>query len=182
VDGSRQITQHLIALGHQKIAYLGNSRSGRTTQDRLSGFCQEMESAGLPVPTNYIYEVPGSEPENGVSALNHFLDLPDRPTALVCFNDMIAIGVLKGLQQLGIQVPEEFSITGFDNIIFSNYTNPPLTTFDQPKRFIGQKAAELILGLLDTTSNVYVPERKVHVLRGKLLVRKSTAPPPPDIR
>lgn len=182
IDGSRQITRHLLNLGHRKIAYLGNSDSGRTTQERLAGFCQEMQFAGLPIPSDYMYEIPGSQPEHGISALNHFLNLPDRPTALVCFNDMLAIGILKGLVQRGIQVPSEFSVAGFDNIVFSNYTNPPLTTFDQPKRFIGQKAAELLFGLLDATSNTSVPERTVHVLKGELLVRESTAPPPANIR
>jgi len=177
VDGSRQLTRHLIELGHRKIAYLGNSLSGRTTLDRLAGFRQEMESKGLSVPDNYIHEIPGSDPEKGILAVDHFLGSPDRPTALVCFNDMMAIGMLKSLQGHGIRVPDEFSITGFDNIVFSNYTNPPLTTFDQPKRFIGQKAAELILSLLCSTSKVNVPEQKIQVLQGKLLVRKSTAPP-----
>ena len=169
VDGSRQVTRHLIELGHRKIAYLGNSLSGRTTLDRLAGFRQEMESNGLAVPADYVYEIPGSEPEKGIQAVDHFINLPDRPTALVCFNDMIAIGVLKSLQQRGIRVPEEFSITGFDNIVFSNYTNPPLTTFDQPKKFIGQKAAELILNLLDTTTKTDVPEQKIQVLKGKFV-------------
>jgi DNA-binding LacI/PurR family transcriptional regulator len=182
VDGGRQLTRHLIKLGHRKIAYLGNSRSGRTTHDRLAGFWREMESAGLPVPEGYIHEIPGSEPEKGNLAVQHFLALADRPTAVVCFNDMMAIGILKSLQERGVRVPEEFSITGFDNIIFSNYTNPPLTTFDQPKRFIGQKAAELILSLLNPTSKNHVPEQKIQVLQGKLLVRKSTAPPPFNIR
>ena len=181
VDGSRQLTRHLIELGHRKIAYLGNSHSGRTTLDRLAGFRQEMESNGLPVPANYIHEIPGSEPEKAILALDHFLELPDRPTALVCFNDMMAIGILKSLQERGIRVPEEISITGFDNIVFSNYTNPPLTTFDQPKRFIGQKAAELILSLLDPNSKTNVPEQKIQVLKGNLLVRESTAPPPSNI-
>ena len=181
VDGSRQLTRHLIELGHRKIAYLGNSHSGRTTLDRLAGFRQEMESNGLAVPANYIHEIPGSEPEKAILALDHFLELPDRPTALVCFNDMMAIGILKSLQERGIRVPEEISITGFDNIVFSNYTNPPLTTFDQPKRFIGQKAAELILSLLDPNSKTNVPEQKIQVLKGNLLVRESTAPPPSNI-
>jgi len=181
VYGSRQLTRHLIQLGHRKIAYLGNSHSGRTTQDRLAGFRQEMESAGLSIPANFLYEIPGSELQNTVSAVQHFLDSADYPTALVCFNDMMAIGVLKNLQQRGVRVPEEFSITGFDNIVFSNYTNPPLTTFDQPKRFIGQKAAELILSLLASTSAVNVPEQKIQILRGNLLVRASTAPPPSTI-
>jgi DNA-binding LacI/PurR family transcriptional regulator len=181
VDGSRQLTRHLIELGHRKIAYLGNSHSGRTTLDRLAGFRQEMESNALPVPANYIHEIPGSEPEKGNLAVKHFLGLADRPTALVCFNDMMAIGILKSLQERDIRVPKEISVTGFDNIVFSNYTNPPLTTFDQPKRFIGQKAAELILSLLDSTSKTNVPELKIQVLKGKLLVRESTAPPPSNI-
>ncbi len=181
LDGSRQITQHLINLGHTKIAYLGNSRSGRTTQDRLAGFCQQMQLAGLSISPDYMYEIPGSEPEYTSRALNHFFGLRDRPTALICFNDMMAIVLLKALQQRGIQVPEEFSITGFDNIVFSDYTNPPLTSFDQPKRFIGQKAAELLLGLLETTPGNNPPNRKSQMLKGNLLVRKSTAPPSPGM-
>lgn len=181
VDGSRQLTRHLIELGHRKIAYLGNCHSGRTTLDRLVGYRQEMESNRLPVPANYVQEIPGSEPEKAKLAADHFLGLADRPTALVCFNDMMAIGMLKSLQEHGIRVPEEISITGFDNIVFSNYTNPPLTTFDQPKRFIGQKAAELILSLLDSTSKINVPEHKIQVLKGNLLVRESTARPPSNI-
>ena len=182
VDGSRQVTRHLIELGHRKVAYLGNSRSGRITQDRLAGFQHEMEFAGLPVPTDYVHEISGSDPENGMLAVGHFLDLPDRPTALVCFNDRIAIGILKGLRQREIQVPAQFSVAGFDNIVFSNYTNPALTTFDQPKRFIGQKAAELILSLLSSAAKSDVPEQKIQILKGKLLVRESTAPPPSNSR
>jgi len=177
VDGSRQVTRHLIELGHRKIAYLGNSSSGRTTKDRLAGFRYEMQSAGLALPNEYIYEMSGSEPEKGRPAAEHFLSLSDRPTAIVCFNDMLAIGVLKALQQLGVRVPEDISTTGFDNIVFSNYTNPPLTTFDQPKRFIGQKAAELALSLLNSTSDIHIPQQKIQVLGGRLLVRNSTAPP-----
>jgi DNA-binding LacI/PurR family transcriptional regulator len=174
VDGSRQVTHHLIELGHRKIAYLGNSLSGRTTLDRLTGFRLEMESNGLAVPAEYIHEAPGGDPENGIEASKHFLDLPQRPTAIICYNDMLAIGVLKGLQQLGIRVPEEISVTGFDNIIFSAYTNPPLTTFDQPKRFIGLEAARLLLGLLKHEQD---DGEKVKILKGELLVRASTAAP-----
>ena len=181
VDGSRQLTKHLILMGHRKIAYLGNSSSGRTTQDRLAGFRQEMEAAGLPVSDNHVYEIPGSEPDKSVSGVDYFLNLQDRPTAIVCFNDMIAIGMLKTLNERGVRVPQEISITGFDNIVFSNYTNPPLTTFDQPKRFMGQKAAELILSLLDSASKIGMLEQKIQVLKGKLLVRESTTRPPFNI-
>ncbi len=178
IDGSRQVARHLIELGHRRIAYLGNSLSGRTTLDRLTGFRHEMESKGLSIPSEYIHEVQGSEPENGIKASRYFLNLPQRPTAIIGYNDMLAIGLLKGLQQLGVRVPEEISVTGFDNIVFSAYTNPPLTTFDQPKHFIGTEAARLLLDLLNTPATEENPETpNVSILKGKLLVRGSTTPP-----
>jgi len=177
VDGSRQVTRHLIGLGHRYIAYLGNAISGRTTLDRLSGFKLEMEAAGLPVPEDYVHQVPGGEPEHGLAGLDHFLNLPHRPTALVCYNDMMAFGVLKGLQQGGVHVPGELSVTGFDNIVLSAYTNPPLTTFDQPKHFIGAEAARLLLGMLGKNSDKDTDSLKRQTLKGRLLIRFSTAPP-----
>jgi len=175
VDGSRQVTRHLIELGHRKIAYLGNANAGRSTFDRQAGFQQEMDLAGITVPASFIHQVPGGRPENGLSGLGHFLTLPVLPTALVCYNDMIAFGVLQGLQSAGIHVPAQISIAGFDNIIFSAYTNPPLTTFDQPKRFIGAEAARLVLGLLNGSEESAGP--KIQTLKGSLLVRASTARP-----
>jgi DNA-binding LacI/PurR family transcriptional regulator len=178
IDGSRQIARHLIKLGHRKIAYIGNSLSGRTTLDRLAGLRLEIKSAGLALPGKYVYQASGGSSSNGIEALKHLLALSNRPTALVCFNDMIAIGILKELQRLDIRVPEDISVTGFDNIFFSAYTNPALTTFDQPKRFIGAEAARLLLELLNTTSADDLPDQQnVKVLKGKLLVRQSTASP-----
>jgi len=178
IDGSRQVTRHLLELGHRRIAYIGNSASGRSTLDRWTGFRQEMETAGLAFPVKYVYEATGGSTEDGVTAAGYFLNLPVRPTALVCYNDMMAVGVMKGLQQAGIRVPNDISITGFDNIIFSAYTNPPLTTLDQPKRFIGAEAARLFLELLDTPLNQRSSTHKnVRILKGRLLIRESTAPP-----
>lgn len=177
VDGSRQITQHLISLGHQRIAYLGNSLSGRTTQDRLAGFQIEMQRAGLPVPEEYIYQVAGGDPQNGLDSMQYILSLPNRPTAIVCFNDMLAMGVLKGFSQAGIRVPEDISVTGFDNIIYSAFTTPALTTIDQPKRSIGMEAARLLLDLLNSDPEESSQTPKVKVLKGNLLVRCSTSAP-----
>jgi len=177
IDGSRQITRHLIDLGHKRIAYLGNSLSGRTTQDRLTGFQTEMESAGLPVPEEYIHHVNGGEPRFGLDGLEYFLQLEHRPTAIVCFNDMLAIGVLKGCSQKSIKVPEELSVTGFDNITYSAFTTPALTTLDQPKRSIGVEAAQLLLDLLNANNGKSPETAKIKVLKGKLLVRNSTAVP-----
>ena len=174
--GSQQVTQHLIDLGHQRIAYLGNALSGRTNQERLSGFRTQMQAAGLPLPDGFIHEVEGSDPEHGLSGVEHFLALPEHPTAIFCFNDLLATGVLKGLHQAGLSVPQDCSVAGFDNITYSAYTNPPLTTFDQPKREIGTQAARLLLGLLDHTE-ADSPPPTTQTLKGTLLVRASTAPP-----
>ncbi len=177
-DGSQQLTRYLIGLGHRKIAYLGNSASGRSTLERLAGYQREMKNAHIAVPADYIYQVHGGNPDDGLTGLDHFLNLPERPTAIVSYNDMMAIGILKGLQQAGIRVPEEMSVTGFDNILFSAYTNPALTTFDQPKLYIGTEAARLVLDLLKPDAGESsTGEPEIRRLRGKLLVRNSTATP-----
>lgn len=174
--GSQQVVQHLIDLGHKRIAYLGSARSGRTNLERLAGFREKMRAARLSVPTGFIHEVFGNDPESGLVAANHFLTLSERPTAIFCFNDMLALGLLRGLHEAGVTIPDDCSLAGFDNISFSAYTYPPLTTFDQPKREIGSEAARLLLGLLNSAEpDVKTP--KIHTLKGKLLVRDSTAPP-----
>jgi DNA-binding LacI/PurR family transcriptional regulator len=178
LDGCRQLTRHLIELGHKKIAFLGDSLSGRTSEERLLGYQLEMQAAGISVPEDYVHLVSGGGPEHGISAVNHFMERSDRPTAIVCFNDMQAIGLMKGLQQAGLDVPGDISITGFDNILFSTYTNPPLTTFDQPKRFIGIEATQLLLMLLRPLEEQPANLAGMKVLKGRLLVRKSTARPP----
>ena len=87
---------------------------------------------------------------------------------------MLAIGVLKGCSQKGIKVPEELSVTGFDNITYSAFTTPALTTLDQPKRSIGVEAAQLLLDLLNANNGKSPESAKIKVLKGKLLVRNST--------
>ena len=177
IDGSRQITRHLIELGHKQIAYLGNTLSGRTTLDRLHGFELEMKSAGLPIYGNLIHNENGGDAINGYQSVETFLKVQPRPTAIICFNDMMAIGVLKALDSAGVKVPEEISVTGFDNISMSAFTSPALTTLDQPKRSIGKEACQLLLSLIRTQENNPSIEPKEKILKGKLLVRQSTAKP-----
>jgi DNA-binding LacI/PurR family transcriptional regulator len=138
-----------------------------------------MQASGLPIPPEYVQQVHGGEPHLGLAAAPIFLALASRPTALVCFNDMLAVGVLQGLAHAGVRVPQEISVAGFDNIVFSAYTHPPLTTFDQPKRFIGIEAARLLLGLLGSPAGSSAElEPRLRMLRGSLLPRQSTAAPP----
>ena len=89
----------------------------------------------------------------------------------------MADGVLKGLHQAGLRVPEDVSITGFDNIMYSDYTQPPLTTIDQPKRFLGAEAARMMLSQLNSNSNSLLKDINIKRLKGMLIIRQSTATP-----
>jgi DNA-binding LacI/PurR family transcriptional regulator len=182
IDGSRQVTRHLIEQGHTRIAYIGNAISGRTNLDRLTGFQQEMLAANLETPDDYIISVNGSHPEDGVHAVQQILHQNPAPTAIFCFNDMIATGVLHGLHLAGLRVPQDMSVVGFDNIVFAEYSTPPLTTLDQPKRYIGAEAARLIIDLLDPSAPDRTPDQKIIRLKGKLLVRHSTASPKAEVK
>jgi len=176
-DGSRQVARYLLGLGHRQIAYLGNSLAGRSSQDRLSGYQTEMSAAGLSITEGYIFQGPDGRPQGGYAGAGHFLRLPDPPTAIMCFNDLMALGLLRGLQESGRRIPQDCSVTGFDNIEFSAFLNPPLTTFDQPKYQMGADAAKMILKLLSTRpQDEPVPGPFIHTLHGELLVRSSTGP------
>lgn len=172
LDGSRQVMHHLIDLGHTRIAYLGYPRSGRTNAQRLQGYRSEMTSAGLAVYDGYEVDAQSSDPAGGQAAASQILSLSPHPTAVFCYNDMLAIGLLRGLQDAGLRIPEDCSVAGFDNITISAFTTPPLTTLDQPKRTIGAQAAHLVLGLLE---GVDIASPKIQTLKGTLLIRRSTA-------
>jgi DNA-binding LacI/PurR family transcriptional regulator len=174
VDGARQACEHLIGLGHQQIGFLGDATSGRTTQERLAGFQQTMQRSGLKISADDIHLVAGSGARQGYEAVEYFLALKYVPSALICYNDMLAVGVLKGLLQAGLRVPEDISVTGFDNIAVSDYTTPPLTTIDQPKRFLGAEAARMMLDQLGEIPGPGDRSIKVKRLKGMLLIRQST--------
>jgi len=173
-DGSRQITRHLVDQGHTKIAFLGNGRAARTTQRRLSGYCHEMRASNLPVQDGYIFQAPNGRPEGGEIGVGHFLNLPDPPSAIQSFNDMMAIGALKALREAGVSVPEGCSVAGFDDIPLSAYVDPSLTTFQQPKFDLGYQAAQMMARLLQDPPGSALSDTDVVTLRGRLVVRSST--------
>jgi DNA-binding LacI/PurR family transcriptional regulator len=178
--GSRKLTRHLLDLGHKKVAFLGNIHAGKTTQDRLDGFREEMEAAGLDIPDEFIHSGPDGRPQGGYAGARHFIQLVDPPTAVICFNDMMALGLIHAYHEAGIRVPTDCSVTGFDNISISAFTTPGLTTFDQPKYHLGFEAANMLLRLLNGKAELEDQAGpQIIVLRGELLLRGSTAPPKP---
>lgn len=167
--GAEQLTAHLIALGHRRIAYLGNQRGGTADRDRYAGYRSALEAAGLPLDPQLVVKGPTGRPPGGEEGVLPLLTIRPRPTAVVCYNDMMALGALHSLKVAGRHVPGDLSVTGFDDVSLAAYADPPLTTFAQPKRELGRLAMQMLLDLMDGKPGGHIR------LRGQLVVRASTA-------
>jgi DNA-binding LacI/PurR family transcriptional regulator len=174
VAGGHAVTRHLLGLGHRRIAYLGNASGGQANLDRCAGYQAALAQAGAASPAGWQLAAAGGRPADALPAVEDFLRLGPRPTALVCFNDMLALGALHRLKRAGVRVPADVSVTGFDDVFVAEYADPPLTTFVQPKYQLGRDAAELLLGLL---SGVRPGRPHARSIRGQLVLRASSAPP-----
>lgn len=139
--------EHLIHYGHTRIAAITGDMRSPSSINRLAGFKQAMRDAKIPFDDSQIitedYSMQGGE--RGVRQL---LMLKNRPTAICCFSDEIALGAMARLRQNGLSVPEDVSVIGFDGIEFGRYSNPPLTTIAQPASEIGETCAKLLIRLL----------------------------------
>ncbi len=171
VKGSLEATNHLIQLGHCRIAYVGDRFGHQSDTERFAGYRQALERAGLPFLPELVIDGDG-RPEEGASAVGTLLHLSNPPTAIFCYNDMTALGALRRIHMNGLRVPEDISVVGFDDLFIASYTQPPLTTVRQPMRRMGMLAMESLLALMsgqDSAAVVKVP--------AELIVRESTAPP-----
>ena len=171
VTATRELVGHLIALGHRRIAYIGDRLGYQSDAERLSGYRAMLKAARLPTESELILHGDG-KPEEGERTARELLKLPDPPTAIFCYNDMTALGVLRAAHACGLRVPEDLSIAGFDDLFVASYTTPPLTTIRQPKQEMGRRAMSILWELLSSKE----PESRI-LLPGELIVRGSTAPP-----
>jgi DNA-binding LacI/PurR family transcriptional regulator len=177
--GIRLVADHLIKLGHTRIAYLGSLVSGGANREREHGFRLAMQAAGLAVNEALVHHAPSSSPEDGFSGALALLALPERPTAIVCYNDYLALGVYGAMSQAGLRIPEDISVAGFDDIRLSAFLVPPLTTLHQLKYELGMGAARLMVEILkDKRDRMHTTRYPAKVrLQGKLVTRGSTAAP-----
>ena len=171
VEASRIATQHLIGLGHKRIAYLGDRYGYQSDTERLGGYRQALKQAALSCFPELVVHGDG-KPEGGRQAMETLRNLPQPPTAVFCYNDMSALGALGAIHQSGLRVPEDISLVGFDDLFFASYTQPPLTTVRQPRQRMGLLAMEILLKLMsgqDSAHTIKVP--------AELIVRESSGPP-----
>ncbi|MGI2257735.1 LacI family DNA-binding transcriptional regulator [Shewanella sp. GXUN23E] len=159
--GAVNITEHLLALGHTRIAFLTGEMSHQSTLERLAGYQQAMSARGVQIPEHYIVEGKYSF-ESGVNGAKQLLALEQRPTAIVACNDEIAAGVLVAARLDGVEVPTQLSIVGFEDSPFSRQTWPKLTTVHQPNSEIARVATQVLIATRQQQkapkSTVFVPE------------------------
>lgn len=167
-SGAYQATRHLLTQGHKRIAIAVGKRERQESIDRLEGFQQALQEAGIACPEAYVIECEYSQAQ-GYSAMNQLLALAQRPTALFCASDVMAEGALLALYEAGIAVPDEMALVGFDDLPGSQYAIPPLTTVHQPIYSKGEQAANIIIDQLEGVSS-----EVVHIkLKPELVVRAS---------
>lgn len=171
--GAFQAVQHLVQLGHRRIACITGPSVLETSTQRLFGYRKAMQEAGLPIQENMIARS-NFRFEGGRDAAIKLLTLPDPPTAIFAFNDLMAIGAIGAAKSLGMMIPDDLSIVGFDDILISSYFNPALTTVVQPKYDLGVLATTM---LLERIENPRLPKRR-ELLPTNLIVRATTAAPP----
>ncbi len=168
-QGGFVATQHLLSLGHRLIACITGPSHLTPSAERVTGYRAALLQANIPVDETLILRGDFHASSGYANGLQLLQRLP-RPQAIFACNDMMAIGVIRAASQLGLRIPQDISVVGFDNIELGAYITPPLTSVAQPKPAIGQLAINL---LLDRIQNPALPRRR-NVLPVQLVLREST--------
>ncbi|MBS2964871.1 LacI family DNA-binding transcriptional regulator [Actinocrinis puniceicyclus] len=171
-NGGLLATRHLLELGHRRVAIVAGPRDVLCSRARVAGYRFAHDEAGVPVDPDLVrygtfYVDAGYE--HGIRLLQR----PDRPTAVFAGSDMQAMGVLRAARRLGIDVPRQLSVIGYDNLPVAAWSDPALTTVNQPLRDMAETATRM---LLDLARGATLPTSRVDLVT-ELVVRESTAPP-----
>ena len=169
--GGQDAARHLVDLGHRRIAYLGGQASAECSQARLAGFRSALEAAGVALPEEHVHSAEDFHYEDGLAGAPRLLSLPQRPTAVFAASDELARGVIEAARSLGLSVPGDLSVVGFDDTEIARIASPPLTTVRQPLQEMGAVALRTVLRLL---AGEKIDANHVE-LATTLVVRASTA-------
>ncbi|MBI1622472.1 LacI family DNA-binding transcriptional regulator [Aquamicrobium zhengzhouense] len=170
--GTALATNHLISLGHRRIVMIGGTDQTSTGRDRYQGYLNAMENAGLEVRPDW--RIPGPRTKQaGFEASQQFLAHKDKPTAAVCWNDLVAIGLMNGIFRAGLTPGVDISVTGYDDLEEAAIATPALTTVWNGQREVGRRAART---LLDRLNGVEVHGGQ-ELIRPELHIRQSTGKP-----
>jgi len=171
-SGGLSATRHLLDLGHRRIASITGPSGVLCARARLDGYRAAMDASGVPIEARLVREGAFSV-EDGQRLGRDLLRLGQPPTAIVCGNDLQALGVYEAARQAGVRIPDQLSVVGFDDVEYARWCGPPLTTVRQPLADMGAVAADLVLAL---AAGERPAETRVE-LATTLVIRQSTAPP-----
>jgi DNA-binding LacI/PurR family transcriptional regulator len=171
-SGGLTATRHLLGLGHRRIAMLCGPLEWPCCRARLDGFRAAMDAGGVPVDPDLV-RISTLYVEGGLSDGAELLRLPDPPTAIFTSNDLQAFGVYEAARRAGVRIPDDLSVVGFDDLPFTRWAGPPMTTVRQPLVQMGACAARMVL---DLAGGGTLDQHRVE-LATTLIVRDSTAPP-----
>ena len=174
-DGMCKLCQHLIELGHRKIGFI--CLDYRVNKNRIQAYKDSLTLNNIPLDTRYFKEninrIYSRNP--GYDMANEILDLPDPPSAIMAHNDYLALGVYQAAREKGLKIPDDLSVTGYDDLALSPLMNPPLTTVNQPAYAMGEAGGAMLLKRLTAHShNDNVPQSEV-LFDTALVIRESTS-------
>lgn len=167
-----QAARHLLGLGHTRIGVIRGPMVLQTTLARFNGFTSALLQAGVDLPARYVRDGDYFPAERSYEAARELIDLDDRPTAIFCCNDLSAVNTYRAARQSGLQLPDELSIMGFDDIFPAEYLKPSLTSVHQPFGRIAQCAVRMIVDARDS-----VPCEQHVIFPTHVVARESTVPP-----
>ncbi|QBE61912.1 LacI family DNA-binding transcriptional regulator [Pseudoduganella lutea] len=169
--GGRTATEHLLGLGHRRIAFIHGSHATGQSTERQKGYVDALEAAGI-APDPALMVLGNFNPVETRAATTDLLDLAEPPTAIFAANDGMALTVLEVLRARGLAVPADISVIGFDDMPLASYAQPPLTTLRQPSHDIAVRAVHRLLAMID--GEPFDPAREL--IAAELVVRASTGP------
>ncbi|WP_440970547.1 LacI family DNA-binding transcriptional regulator [Peribacillus frigoritolerans] len=168
-EGARIAVDHLLGKGHKRIALLGGIKESSTWIERMEGYREALSRAGLEVDESLVIDSAPTR-EGGLEAVLKVLENPNPPTAIFCFSDLIAFGVMQGLMMKGITPGKDIDIVGFDNVPVAEIYHPPLTTISSFPRRIGKEAANLLYQQMEKIER----EQQRIILNPELIIRESS--------
>jgi len=171
-EATKEVISHLLSLQHRRIGMIYGCAAPELADDRLTPYQEVLATAGLLDPE--LIARCGPTTEDGYQAALSLLQLPNRPTAVIAINDLLAIGVLRAAADLGLRVPADLSLVGYDDIPIAQYLAPRLTTVSKDAFYLGQEAFKLLL------ERIHDPERprQSKVSHPRFIIRESTGPAP----
>jgi len=168
IGGAALAVQHLIDLNHSRIGFIGGPENSTTASDRLMGYKSVLAQNGCVVNEKFITRG-NLTPKSGYQAARKILEGKERPTAIFAANDQMAFGAIYAARQLGLNVPHDLAVVGFDNVPMSSYFVPPLSTIEIPMYGLGAKAMEMLINLI---SNKKIP--RIKWFKTRLIARESS--------